>query len=38
MKGVKLKAWNVIFLLDKIEPSKILILKRSPTKSIAPNM
>jgi 8-oxo-dGTP pyrophosphatase MutT (NUDIX family) len=30
-------SWNVIFLLDKTPPTKIVLLKRASTKSFAPN-
>ncbi|MEI6533106.1 MAG: NUDIX domain-containing protein [Candidatus Roizmanbacteria bacterium] len=29
--------WTVIFLLDNIVPTKIILLKRAPTKKFAPN-
>ena len=33
-----MNVWNVIFLLNKNPPTKILFLKRSPTRTFAPNL
>jgi len=32
------KAWNVIFLVDQVPPTKAVLLKRAGNKSFAPNM
>jgi len=31
------KAWNVIFLVDQVPPTKAVLLKRAGNKSFAPN-
>lgn len=35
---MSIPSWNVIFLLDKTPPSKIVLLKRAENKKFAPNM
>jgi 8-oxo-dGTP pyrophosphatase MutT (NUDIX family) len=32
------KSWNVVFLLDRILPARVLLLKRSADKHFAPNL
>lgn len=33
-----MNSWNVVFLIDQINPSKILLLKRAGNKKFAPGM
>jgi len=35
---VERKKWNVTFLINANPPTKIVLLKRAPTKSFAPNL